>query len=423
MNKRGFFAGSQLVSKAPIGIHPKCGACGLHKYCNTPKMSISGRGERRIMVIGEAPGEAEDNDGRAFVGKSGVELRKRLRAVGIDLDQDCWATNAIICRPSVKKGKHTVLTNRTPTDLEIEYCRPNLLKAINELKPIAFLLLGTAAVHSLIGHIWRESPGSINRWQGWSIPCQRLNAWVFPTYHPSTLLHEDDVVLHQMFESALERLSDVDNAPFNDSGSGVPAMPNEKAEVELVHSPDRAAKMIRKMIEKGGPVAFDYETNMLKPDSPKSEIVSCSVCWRGKVTIAYPWLGDAVKATRELLRSPLPKIASNLKFEERWTRRHLKTRVRNWYWDTMLAAHIIDNRNGITSIKFQSFVLLGSDIWDDHIQQFLHTPKHSDSDVNQILEEIDINDLLLYNGLDSLLEYRVAAVQMEQLQYPKPKGL
>lgn len=416
MHRRGFFAGSQLVSKAPVGLHPKCGACGLHRHCQTPKMEVSGLGERRIMVIGEAPGEADDNEGSQFVGKSGVELRKRMRACGLDLDRDCWKTNAIICRPSTVRKKHVELSNRPPTDVEIDYCRPNLLKAIETLKPVAFLLLGTAAVQSLIGHIWREAPGSINRWQGWVIPCQSLNAWIFPTFAPSQLLREDDVVLHRMFDTVLEKLGDIEDRPFKD-------VPDERSNVEIVMDPSRAARMLRKMIEKGGPIAFDYETNMLKPDSPKSVIVSCSVCWRGKKTIAYPWLGDAINATRELLRSPNPKIASNLKFEERWTRRHLKTKVRNWYWDTMLAAHIIDNRNGITSIKFQSFVLLGSDIWDDHIQEFLHTPKNGDSDVNQILEQIDLNDLLLYNGLDSLLEYRVAEVQMGLLNYPKPKGM
>jgi len=410
MNKRGFFAGSQLVSKAPIGIHPKCGACGLFKHCRTPKMGVGGLGERGIMVIGEAPDDVDDNEGNAFSGKAGAELRKRMRSCGLDLDRDCWYTNAIICRPANEKK------NRFPTDLEVDYCRPNLLKAIDELKPIAFLLLGTAAVQSLISHIWRESPGSIDRWQGWTIPCQKLNAWILPTYHPSYLLREDDVVLGFMFDAVLERLGDIDARPFK-------VVPDEKSNIEITLDPSRAAKTLRKMIEKGGPVAFDYETNMLKPDSPKSAIVSCSVCWRGKKTIAYPWLGEAVTATRELLRSPLPKIASNLKFEERWTRRHLKTCVRNWCWDTMIAAHIGDNRNGITSIKFQSFVLLGSDVWDDHIQQFLHTSKNGDSDVNQILEQVDLNDLLMYNGLDSLLEYRVAEVQMEQLRYPKPKGM
>ena len=403
---KGFFAGSQLVSKAPVGTIPKCGACGLHKKCISPKMEVSGDGKMGIFVLGEAPGEAEDTDGVQFVGRSGQYLRKVLANHGVDLDTDCWKSNAIICRPK---------DNRTPSENEIDYCRPNLMNTIAELKPTTFIVLGGAAVRALIGSIWREAPGPVGRWQGWSIPCQKHNAWIHPTFHPSYCLREDDKVIDKMFERAIEAAVNHDGRPFE-------VVPDERAEVELIHDPSKAARIIRQMIKKGGAVAFDYETNMLKPDSAEALIVSCSVCWRGRKTIAYPWHGDAIAATRELLRSPLPKIASNLKFEERWTRSILKTRVRNWVWDTMIAAHVLDNRPGITSIKFQSFVHLGSDIWDDHIQQFLHT-KGQDSDVNQILEQVDLDDLLLYNGLDSLLEYRVAEKQMSLLRYPKPKGM
>jgi len=404
MNKRGFFAGSQLVTKAPIGLHPKCGACGLHKKCNSPKLPVEGKGERGIMVVGEGPSAVEDDDGTLWGDAAGKKLRTQLQIRGIDLDEDCWSTKATICHTTGKPG-----------DDITDYCRPNLTKAIKERNPSAFLVLGDSAVRSLIGALWREAPGSIHKWQGWTIPCQKLNAWILPTFRPEFVLKEDNPVLDQMFEDTLERLSDIDARPFE-------TLPDEKREVELILDPAKAAHIIRKMIERGGTVAFDYETNMLKPDSPEATIVSCSVCWNGKKTIAFPWLGEAITATRELLRSPLAKIASNLKFEERWTRRLLKTRVRNWWWDTMVAAHVIDNRPGITSIKFQSFVLLGSDIWDDHVSQFLHT-KEGSGDVNQILEQVDLNDLLLYNGLDSLLEYRVAEKQMKHLKYPLPKGM
>jgi len=92
-------------------------------------------------------------------------------------------------------------------------------------------------------------------------------------------------------------------------------------------------------------------------------------------------------------------------------------RVRNWYWDTMLASHVMDNRPGITSIKFQSFVLLGQSSYDDHIKKFFQSPKGEER--NQI-DLIDMDDLLLYNGLDSLLQYKVGIKQMELLGYPTP---
>ena len=106
----------------------------------------------------------------------------------------------------------------------------------------------------------------------------------------------------------------------------------------------------------------------------------------------------------------LKKIASNLKFEERWTRAKLGHGVVGWHWDTMLAAHLIDNRPHITSIKFQAFVLLGVADYSSHVEEFLKPI--GDSDYNRV-EEMNEEDLLLYNGLDSLLEFKVMKKQKE----------
>ena len=102
-----------------------------------------------------------------------------------------------------------------------------------------------------------------------------------------------------------------------------------------------------------------------------------------------------------------------MKFEQRWTMNKLNTRVRNWVWDTVLNAHIIDSRPNITSVKFQSFALLGLESYDSHIKPFLKSKKGLK--VNQILEEIDLQSLLLYNGLDSLTEWHLAMAQAEIL--------
>jgi len=160
------------------------------------------------------------------------------------------------------------------------------------------------------------------------------------------------------------------------------------------------------------PIAFDYETNCLKPEYKGAEIKSCSVCWGGKTTIAYPWKGEAIDATIELLKAPHAKIASNLKFEHRWSKKILGIKVKNWMWDTMIASHVIDNRPGITSLKFQAFVLLGQGNYNRHIEPYLESKKGEH--LNNI-QEIEIEDLLLYNGLDSLLEYKVAVNQMRRL--------
>lgn len=408
----GFFATSTwLAAKAPQSRIPKCGACGLFKSCKSPKMEPFGKGKKKILIVGEAPGREEDMKGRQFVGGGGRKLEATLRKYGVDLREDCTTTNCLICMPP--KG-------RDPSPLEVDYCRPNLLRTIEEVKPEVIIPLGRFGIEALIPLVWKEDVGGGYRWLGWNIPCQKYNAWICPTWHPSFILskleqdqkRKRNSVEGMYWEHHIEKACRLEGRPWRE-------VPDYASQVSVILDHRDAARRIRRMIEKGGTVAFDYETNMLKPDAPDARIVSCSVCWEGKETIAFPWFGKAIPAMGELLQSDLRKIASNLKFEERWTLKEFGFRVRRWLWDTMIAAHVIDNRRDITSIKFQSFVLLGAEPYDDHIKPLLHTK--GDKKVNQILKEIDMKQLLTYNGLDSLLEYLVATKQMEHMKYRRPK--
>lgn len=378
-------------------------------------MPVSGGGRRGILIVGEAPGKNEDEQGVQFVGDSGQLLRRELDRVGVSLDRDCWKTNSIICRP---KG------NKTPTDAEIDHCRPNLMTTIEELQPETVILLGGSAVRSLIGRLWSPDVGKIGRWVGWRIPDQTINAWICPTWHPSYLLREqknrgrnqtdENDPLLIWFRRHLEAAVGTPGRPWD-------RVPDYAADVSIEMDTDAAAGVLGCLEEHSidGPaeaLAFDYETTTLKPDSEHARIVSCSVAWSDipgiASAIAYPCVGAARDATSCLLRSKVPKIASNKNFEERWTRREFKHGVRNWAWDTMLNAHVADNRPGITSIKFQAYVLLGQPLWNRNIEPYF---KSADSNSPNRIGDVPIEDLLLYNGLDALLEFRVAFRQAELL--------
>src|SRR5437879_5510271 len=101
---KGFFAALDVVeNKAPASLIPKCGACGLFKTCQSPKMPPSGKGRKRILICSEAPGRNEDEQGIHFVGKAGQFLEECLEECEINFRKDCWITNAIICRPPKNK--------------------------------------------------------------------------------------------------------------------------------------------------------------------------------------------------------------------------------------------------------------------------------------------------------------------------------
>lgn len=400
----GFFALSEIRSKPKVPLVAECGSCGIYKQCLSPKMKVSGLGKKKILIVGEAPGKEEDKQNRPFVGNSGRRLRSMMDKLGVDLNEDCWRTNALICRPP---------ENRTPTMAEIGYCRPNILKAIAKLQPVMVLLLGATALKSVIGYYWKEDTGPISRWAGFAIPSIDLNTWLCPTYHPAYIEREDKPHLTDMFQSHLgQAVYLCSSRPHHDP-------PDYKKQVKVIMDPNEAASIIRKHMHNFASAAFDYETNMLKPEGEGAEIVSCAIAWAGGDCIAYPWHGEAIVATREFVRSKIYKVASNMKYEDRWTRVILKTEVRNWHWDTMQAAHIIDNRPWISGLKFQAFVNLGIGDYDSHIKPYFEV--QGGMKQNRI-REIDIRDLLLYNGVDALLELNIAMKQKAVMGTVQAKG-
>jgi hypothetical protein len=114
---------------------------------------------------------------------------------------------------------------------------------------------------------------------------------------------------------------------------------------------------------------------------------------------------------KKLLLSPVPKIGWNIKYEDRWFAA-MGVSVNNWAWDGMQAAHVLDHRPGITGLKFQAYVRLGQSSYGDRVHPMLEAS--SGNDPNRI-RQVDLRELLLYNGLDSLLTYNVAVAQRKEL--------
>ena len=380
------------ISKEPqrIGL-PKCGECGLSTECYSPRMEPSGDGTKNILFVTEAPGENEDRQGIQLIGDAGQFLRECLDDIGEDLD-DATKTNCVICRPPGNKI----------TDTHVDCCRPNLLKTIEKLKPNVIILLGGKAVESLLPTEWKKDKKfSITRWRGWTIPSALHKAWICPTYHPSYILRmKKDPVLVSWFKRDLKAAYELEKETVLYT-----ELEKLKSSIELIRKPREVRLFLRDLSKRKGILAFDYETTGLKPEREKQKIVSCSFCLDEEETQAMMIDDSTHKSLSKVLLNPkLKKVASNLKFEDRWSRVKLGHPVAGWFWDTMMAAHILDNRRGITSVKFQSYIYFGVGDYDSHIHPYLEA-KFANG-LNHI-HEIDEEELLIYNGLDSLLEFMV----------------
>ena len=147
-----------------------CRKCGL-SHTRTQPVPGEGPSPSSVMLVGEAPGQEEDLEGRPFVGAAGKLLDRMLAAVGLKRSE-IYITNVVKCRPP---------GNRTPEREELEACRPYLARQIRLVKPRAILALGAVAARSLL---LTEEPlsrirGKVHHLEG--IP-------VVPTYHPAYLL-------------------------------------------------------------------------------------------------------------------------------------------------------------------------------------------------------------------------------------------
>ncbi|MBW4650227.1 MAG: uracil-DNA glycosylase [Kastovskya adunca ATA6-11-RM4] len=159
-------------SLTPIAEH--CNRCHRCDLGATRTHAVVGRGNPKapIMIIGEGPGQNEDETGLPFVGRAGQLLEKILAAVKLDTEKDVYISNIVKCRPP---------GNRTPTTEEAAACKPYLLEQIRLIDPKIMLLTGATAVKGLTGDKRgiTKIRGTWMEWEG------RL---CMPILHPAYLL-------------------------------------------------------------------------------------------------------------------------------------------------------------------------------------------------------------------------------------------
>ena len=149
-----------------------CQACDLHRE---RLHAVPGEGAvpAPLMLVGEGPGQQEDEEGRPFVGRAGQLLDRMLLAIHLDRTE-VYIANVVKCRPP---------GNRTPTPDEGDACLPFLARQIALVNPDVILTLGATATRALLGADVKITKCR-GEWQRWG------DRWVMPTYHPAFLLRD-----------------------------------------------------------------------------------------------------------------------------------------------------------------------------------------------------------------------------------------
>lgn len=154
-------------------VAEKVSSCRKCELSKNRKKTVPGTGkpDAKVMVIGEAPGKNEDEQGLPFVGRAGSILDEALEKAG-KKREDVFITNVVKCRPP---------NNRDPRKKEVESCNEYLEKQIKTVDPDIILPVGNHALQRVLGKKKiSQHRGKIYKKNGRKY---------MPTYHPAATIY------------------------------------------------------------------------------------------------------------------------------------------------------------------------------------------------------------------------------------------
>jgi uracil-DNA glycosylase len=365
-------------------------------------MDPMGNLDGKVLVIWGTVSEMEDREGCMVDGDEMITLKRTLKQNGYDLDE-CAFVRAVRCHCE------------KPSDKQILSCSEHHYKLIKEGNFTNLLLIGKAAVTSYFSY-QDNKYATYAKLRGLTIPDTTFNMFISvisPPSPPDGVRYESDIIQTTLF------INDIKQAAAY-YGKRPPEAFSRIREYIFPCDDEQAIVEMKKVLNGKFKtfIAFDYETTGLSPHNSGHRILSVGIATAKRHCFSFmltpktrPWL-------KKLLRSRhVPKVAANIKFEKTWSKIILEATVNNWMFDTMLGAHVIDNRPGITSVKFQAFALFGFYGYEKAVARYIKastsdTKAHGTNAFNQ-MDKLADDVMLEYVGLDALLEYWIAIKQLE----------
>src|SRR6266850_7664206 len=160
----------------------ECTACHLYKRA-TQTVFGEGPSDAAIMLVGEQPGDYEDQEGKPFVGPAGKIMDRALEEAGLDR-KEVYVTNAVKHFKWEPRGKRRI--HQKPNSREVAACRPWLEAELRIVRPKLLVVLGSTAGQAIFGPSFR-----VTRERG-TVLSSKFAPKVVATVHPSSLLRQPD---------------------------------------------------------------------------------------------------------------------------------------------------------------------------------------------------------------------------------------
>ena len=158
-----------------------------------------------ILIVGEAPGKTEIEKNKPFIGKAGLTFEKYLNHIGLTRT-DVRITNACFFRPikeKVSKNGKITISNRPPKTSEIQIFKEVLDEEIKLVNPKIIITLGNIPLKRLTEF------KSIGNCHGELYYNESLKRYIFPMYHPSSLIYNRNDEFLNTFEKDWKKLKNV----------------------------------------------------------------------------------------------------------------------------------------------------------------------------------------------------------------------
>lgn len=382
----------------------ECKVCPLNKVKanRSGQMQPLGTKHPRIYMLGGSPNRRADAMDEPFAGESLKVLNLRLP----DDAHEVMRWNNVV--------RSRTPDDRPPTEVEIECCRPSIVRDIEETKPEAIFGFGPVALR------WATGFGGTNKWRGRKLPVKigSHTCWFFPMYSPDEIIEKrrytprgDDYGCEDefVFDLDLRRALDAVHA-------GLPepivwTQQDALADISWVTGAksgdvDRVLVFIDACYQESL-VGFDYETNRLRPYNDGAKLLTAALGTRD-ATLAFPidhsqskWSrterDTVVKALeRFLYEAECRKAVHQLAFELEWSAEFFgRDAVRAQPWGCSVSqAYVLDERMKMGKPDAHSLEFLC-------LQYFGINLKNISNLDTKTLDSQPLERVLPYNGLDA----------------------
>jgi uracil-DNA glycosylase family 4 len=381
----------------------------MNPSARTPNMRSTGSKKPKVYVLGEAPGQRDDREGRQFLDDSGRLLRA---AIPDGHEGRVRWDNCVRTRPP---------KNRSPVPVEVEAFRSSVVRDIEKYKPDAILAVGKTPLNWLV-------PGSQvkpSRGRRFPVSVGAHTCWAYASLDPQYVLRvkdaykEDDAPGSEWVRTFKADVARV----FDDIEQGLPPAKVEPADklergIQNVLTLSDLRDAVSSVLLAGEGFSFDFEARGERPYAEGAKVLSLSF-GSGRAFYAVPidheeapWSrgerAEVLRLLRKLFKTKADKVAHNLGFDLEWLvwlldDPDLLLRPR-WHC-TMAQAFVLDPRQGGLSLDYLCSVHFG-------------LPLKSFSESKLWLESTGaLNKLLRYNGIDAKYTWKLFVRQTRLLRH------